>query len=125
MTAPHPNRRRQRWAVWGMFAAAALQSFLGGVGWTMNSLSFDWRDWLFSLSGGMYFGLGIAAVWFLRSATLVGAGTYAAFLALQAHRSAAALNSGIILKVPVAAFLLLALAAAWWHTPASRKVPAE
>ena len=105
--------------MWALFAAATLQSFLGFVGWAMNSYSFGWLDWLFSLSGVFYFGLGFAARWMPLPATLLGSGLYAVFLALQVLHSVAALKSGLIFKIPVAALLLLAVAAAWWR----RNVP--
>jgi len=125
MIIPRSIYNRRNWAVWALLGAATLQSFLGFVGWAMNSYSFGWLDWLFSLSGGCYFVLGFVARWMPRFATLLGAGIYAVFLTLQALHSVAALKSGLIFKIPVAALLLLAVAAAIWGPAAPRKLLAD
>ncbi len=108
-------RGGKNWAAWALFAAALLQCFLGFVGWAMNSLSFGRLDWVFSFSGGFYLGLAFAAHWMPVPTTLVGAGLYACFLGLQAQHSVAALQSGLVFKIPVALLLLFAVAAALWR----------
>ena len=118
-------RRSWNWAAWALFSAAAVQSFLGLVGWAMNSYSFGWLDWVFSLSGVFYFGLGFAARRFPLIATLLGVGLYAAFLASQVLQSVAALNSGLVFKIPVAFLLLLAVVAALWCPVAPNEPPVE
>lgn len=112
-------------AAWALLGAATLQSFLGFVGWAMNSYSFGWLDWLFSLSGVFYFGLSFVARWLPLPATLLGAGLYAVFLTLQVLHSVAALKSGLIFKIPVASLLLLAVVAALWHPISPRKLPTD
>ena len=123
MSIPPDSSEGRNWAMWALFGAALGQSFLGVVGWAMNRLSFGWQDWLFSLSGGIYFGLGFAAGWMPRRASLAGAGLYAVFLAVQVLQSVAALKSGLVFKIPIALMLLVAVAAARWWPVVPGKIP--
>ena len=58
-------------------------------------------------------------------ATLLGAGLYAAFLALQVLQGPAALRSGLIFKIPVAMLLFVAVIAALCRRVAPGKTSVE
>ena len=109
MSNPGGIRKEKNRTVSALCGAAAVQCLLGFVGWSMNGRSFGWLDWAFSFSGVICLGLALATRRHRLSAALTGAGLYAGLLALQLLHGVAALKSGLVFKIPVVLFLLVAV----------------
>lgn len=105
-------QKARNWTAIALCGGALTQCMLGFVGWSMNGRGFGWLDWVFYPSGIIYLGLALSARWHPRRAALLGAGLYAGFLSLQLLHGGAALQSGLVFKIPVVLFLLVAVSLA-------------
>lgn len=92
-----------------LFGVAAILILVGAFGWLLHRERFGWLDWVVTLSGGLYLALGVAARWARLPAALIGLAVFLALLGYQASLSMELLQSGLIIKLPVALLLVVAL----------------
>ena len=95
-----------------LFGVAALQILVGAFGWYLYSANFSLLDWIICFSGIIYVVLGIIAYRKPLPAALTGAILYALFLIYQATLSIGFLMSGLIIKIPTAVLLVVAVISA-------------
>ena len=89
-----------------LFGVAAIQAYVGFLGWWLFRDKFDWFQWVITFSAGPYIALGIAARSFPLFAALVGAALYAAFLAIETSSYGfGVLMSGLAVRIPVVVLL--------------------
>jgi hypothetical protein len=93
-----------------LIGVAAIQCAIGFLQWWNWGDYFGWANWLIvTFTVSIYLLLGIHARRSQLAAAFIGAGLYAPLVALQAYQSVDQLISDLILQIPIAVLLLLAV----------------
>jgi hypothetical protein len=114
-------RKDKRPASSALFGVAAIAALGDSLKWLVWGPWFRPFDWVITFSFVLFTALAILARWRPISGTVIAALWYAAILVFEASDGIRVLLSGLVFKIPIVVFLLLALVLAL----TSRKSPPQ